>query len=443
MVRLWKPWRMFMGVLALTVTTTAVQSQTTEPAPAPPEAPAPTMPVFGGPWDTRPKLTGDWLGLRTDLAVSGVTVDVFWTQYSQGVTSGGRQNDWVYGGRGDYYLNIDGEKAGLWKGFFVTAHGETRYGSDVNRYAGTFMPVNFGMLVPQANTDITALTSLKFTQALSETFVTFVGKFNMLDELKLNFAAGRGVDAFMNTSLVFNPALARTVPYSTYGVGFAKLKDGEPIFTFIAVDPQENSTTGPTDLFGTGVVLLGQLTLPVKPFGLPGHQMFGATWSSRNYRAIDRSAFFFNPGEGLVAGQQSDSWALYYAFDQYLWVDPCNPKRGWGLFGQLGVSDANPNPIGWAASIGIGGNVPFRARPNDTFGIGYFYTGLSDDFKDLLNGPLVGQLLRQRDEQGVELFYNLAVTPYCHLTADLQVVAPSTRRFDTAVVPGARLKLDF
>ena len=78
-------------------------------------------------------------------------------------------------------------------------------------------------------------------------------------------------------------------------------------------------------------------------------------------------------------------------------------------------------------------------RPNDTFGIGYFYIGLSNDFKNLLNGPL----LAQRDEQGVELFYNFALAPWCHMTADLQVVEPSTRRFDTAVIAGVRLKLDF
>ena len=49
----------------------------------------------------------------------------------------------------------------------------------------------------------------------------------------------------------------------------------------------------------------------------------------------------------------------------------------------------------------------------------------------------------QRDEYGGELYYNFAITPWCHFTADLQVARPSTERFNTAVMPGIRLKIDF
>ncbi len=83
-------------------------------------------------------------------------------------------------------------------------------------------------------------------------------------------------------------------------------------------------------------------------------------------------------------------------------------------------------------------------RENDTFGAGFFYNGLSNDFKRLLGGPL-GQRrgLAQQDEYGVEVYYNVAVTPWCHVTGDLQVVEPSTRALDTAVIVGLRMKIDF
>ena len=113
------------------------------------------------------------------------------------------------------------------------------------------------------------------------------------------------------------------------------------------------------------------------------------------------------------------------------------------MFGNLGIADGNPNPTRWVRSAGIGGTGALPNRPNDTFGIGYFYVGLSNDFKDLLSGPVLGPLLAQRDEQGVELFYNFSFTPWCHVTADLQIVEPSTRRLDTAVIAGVRVKLDF
>jgi porin len=48
-----------------------------------------------------------------------------------------------------------------------------------------------------------------------------------------------------------------------------------------------------------------------------------------------------------------------------------------------------------------------------------------------------------RDERGLELFYNMAVTPWCHLTADLQVVTPILASAETALVLGLRAKFDF
>ena len=108
-----------------------------------------------------------------------------------------------------------------------------------------------------------------------------------------------------------------------------------------------------------------------------------------------------------------------------------------------GISDGNPNPIRWNVTVGVGGNNPIALREVDTFGVGYFHLGLSSDFKNLLGGPVVDRRLAQRDEQGVELFYNTALTPWCHLTADLQIVQPSTKNLETTVLPGMRLKVDF
>jgi porin len=53
----------------------------------------------------------------------------------------------------------------------------------------------------------------------------------------------------------------------------------------------------------------------------------------------------------------------------------------------------------------------------------------------------------------VELFYNIAVTPWLHVTPDLQFVdaardkvlslAPSRKAIHTAVAAGLRVKIDF
>ena len=128
-----------------------------------------------------------------------------------------------------------------------------------------------------------------------------------------------------------------------------------------------------------------------------------------------------------------------YNFDQYLVVDPCDPNRGWGLFGRAAISDGNPNPLHWFLSLGIGGSSPICGRERDSFGMGWYYIGLSDEL-----GPIANRLLRPRDETGVELYYKATITDWCELTADVQVLEPAVRRnATTAVVAGLRGNIEF
>ena len=62
------------------------------------EAPAPSMSYSGDLW-SRSTLTGDWWGLRNQLAEKGVTFDLNITQVGQGVVGGGKNGAWQYGGR--------------------------------------------------------------------------------------------------------------------------------------------------------------------------------------------------------------------------------------------------------------------------------------------------------------------------------------------------------
>ena len=127
-----------------------------------------------------------------------------------------------------------------------------------------------------------------------------------------------------------------------------------------------------------------------------------------------------------------------YLFDQALWVSPEDPKRLWGVFGKLGIADDNPNPIRWTAIAGVSGASPIPGRSRDTFGVGYFYLGVSDALKRSAR-----PLTPLRDEQGVELYYNARVTPWFQITPDMQIVEPFQRDADTALLVGLRAKIDF
>jgi porin len=417
------------------------------PAPCDANSATASAPVpFGGPWDTRPKMTGDWMGCREGLREHGITLDVSSTLYYQGIASGGLQDTFKFSGRDDYLVNIDGEKAGLWKGLFINFHADTVYGESVNGLTGALMPVNTGRLVPIPSGDITSITGLKVTQALSEHFAVFAGKINTFDGFQQPFMRGTDIDAgFMNLANIFNPVIARTVPYSTWGAGAAVLVDGKPAASVMVMDTQDSSTTtGFHDFFNNGVTILAFGGLPSNFFGMPGvHVLFG-TYSSGSYAETDGDAYsliqlIIRAQQGLpLVPKISGSWSIFYQGQQTLWQDPCDSKRSWGLFGSLGLSDGNPNPIRWSGTVGVGGSSPIPGRKLDTFGISYYYLGLSSSFKNI-----APRLLPLQDEQGVELFYNVAVTPWCHITPDLQVIDPARSRVDTSFVLGIRARFDF
>ena len=91
-------------------------------------------------------------------------------------------------------------------------------------------------------------------------------------------------------------------------------------------------------------------------------------------------------------------------------------------------------------------------RDQDRFGIGYYYLKVSSELRDTFP-PLVLRRIGLDHEQGAELFYNVAITPWLHLTPDLQIIdsarnkAPiisaNRKPIDTAVVAGLRVKIDF
>lgn len=400
---------------------------------------------YDGDLFTRQYLSGDWNGRRTKLAENGVTMDIFATQFYQGVTSGGLSREFEYGGKLDLLPNFDGQKLGLWQGLSANAHVETRFGTTTNAFSGTLLPSNAAMAFPfDGDTTAVWLTALKLNQALSEHVIVFAGKLNGLDGYALKYSPGvatnlPGLGGFQSTGLVFNPIAARGVPYSAAGVGAAFIFGEGSTLGVSVLDPAERSDRGLDNLFNGGATLATDLVIRAKPMGLPAILDLGGIYTTANYTSLDRSVYLSLPS--ITPGNlpvESESWALYASGSQALWQSSSDPTATWGLFGGVGLSDGNPNPIRYYASCGIGGRNMSSSRPLDSYGIGYYYLGLSDQFKDLTQNvrPL-------RDESGAELFYNIAVTPACRLTPNFQVARPALVGVDSPILAGLRLQMIF
>lgn len=379
---------------------------------------------------------GDWRCLRTNSEESGIEFEGALSQFYQGVASGGIQEKFRYGGHGDYELGFDfGRICGL-DGFTIELGAEHRFAETVNIATGSVIPVAVAPSLPSPTTNSLALTKVRFAYEVVENVEVFFGKIDALEENSNAFADGNGTERFFATPFNFYAIAVRTVPFSTLAAGINVMQDDERAFTLAVLNTKDTATTvGISDLFANGAVIFSELRLPLTIRGRRGHQAIGGSWSSATFTSLAQAGRINFPD--IPIATTDGSWALYWSGDQYLWQDPCDDKRGWGLFGEAGISDGNPNPIQWSLTFGVGGNSPLLGREDDRFGVGWYHVGISDEFG-------LGQLTDPIDDgQGVELFYDIAISEAFRLALDMQLVDPTFTRADTAVVPGIRGRIEF
>ena len=398
--------------------------------------------AYGGPWNERPVLTGDWLGARDALRERGITTRLNATFLPQGIVSGGRRQEMEFGGRWDAYLDLDGEKLGLWRGLFVSVLGEANFGTGTQESTGSLGVPGYLLEFPERKTPEVAISGVRIEQYLTDEMLVYFGRINTLDGFERAYRGDPlGVDGFLNGALMFPPVLARTVPYVAYAAGVVVLRERVPVFSLHAYDTRDVPTTvGLNNLFENGIVLLAESTIATRFFGMPGHQTVGAVYSTGRYTALNPLPSLIGPvPEGdETTERRKGSWAAFYGFDQAVWVDPANEKRHWGVFGSAGISDGNPNPIRWSMDAGVGGASPLPGRPLDTFGVAYYRLGLAPQVKDAPD-----RRTGVRDETGVELFYNARVTPWFELTPDVQFINPARSAVDRSINVALRGRLLF
>ncbi|MBV9502016.1 MAG: carbohydrate porin, partial [Acidobacteriaceae bacterium] len=392
--------------------------------------------------------------------------------------AGGRNVSGNLWGNVDYTLNIDTQKAGLWAGGFLKFEADTGFGSNIFHDVGAIVPVNTAALLPGIDDRTTALMNASLMQFLSPQFGLVIGKINTVD-LGVTEFYGDYRTQFMNAAFNF-PMTLEQVPLSTFGGGVIGIPREDILLSALVLGPNGTPTSDSvSQAFDGSALVLGSAQFTVKPFGLVGHQSISFTWNDKERFSLtqdptnlavlllqDRFPRLANPGpvlEGVLAqtfpallvparpaNRTSGSWALSYAFDQYFWQPDNDPKHGIGLFFAFGASDGNPNPIKYAFLTGVGGKGVAPGRPDDSFGIGIARTQFSSDFVPFLRQQLN---LGLQHEDAIEMYYNISVTQWLNVTADVQIINPGLKKalnefgqlanVDTAAVAGARLRVRF
>ena len=138
-------------------------------------------PDYSGSFYERSTLTGDWRGVRQDLANNGLQADFKVVTTYQNMFDGGIDRDDGFVSTQDLRIQLDTGKADLWAGGLIKLRVQSRFG-DALEDVGSFSPTNTNALFPNdldnINGDTIGITELTYTQMLSPQFGILAGLVN-------------------------------------------------------------------------------------------------------------------------------------------------------------------------------------------------------------------------------------------------------------------------
>lgn len=146
---------------------------------------------------------------------------------------------------------------------------------------------------------------------------------------------------------------------------------------------------------------------------------------------------FYDSGrfeDGLGRATKRGNEGFYFLAEQEVWHPEGRAGRSLAFFGRAGFAPNDRNLVPVYFDTGFNFQGVLASRANDTLGLGFSYTQLSDE---LVAGG--------GDEEVVELTYRVVLGDHIFLQPDLQfIIHPgATDSVATAVVAGLRLNLSY
>jgi porin len=376
----------------------------------------------------RSNLTGDWNGIRSTLSDHGLNIQLEYTSTYQGLISDDQPSNARYGGKWDAFCSVDTEKAGLWQNGAFVAHLEYAHADATTFFSRTVFPFNMAMMTPVGDPKSLEATSLYYLHTFSDDSRLMIGKINSLDLLADDaFFGGWGTQRFMHLAFVAPPS--GVVPAVFIGAVYS-FDTGPYSWTLMLFDPEDRSLEYfPDDLFSEGVNMGVALGHETTWYGRKTEYSINITYSTQ--KGTDLSQITSGVTTSKKKGSYNISLQLSHNLQQ-------NDEGSWGLYAKASIADGNPNTIKGFFIGGIGGDALFFDRPQDRFGIGVFYYDFSDVLQDALRPDILFD-----DEWGIEAYYNYELTPWFHITADLQYVHPADGTENNVFVGGLRTNIKF
>jgi hypothetical protein len=411
-------------------------------------------PVFGLPgtvanqgfWNNT-QLTGDWGGRRTELARNGYFFDVYTTSAYQDLMSGGLDpGDWFVQNT-QMSLNIDTGRAGWWDGGLIHFTTQARYGSDPEQTfnSGATVPTYTGLLLPDPLAYSTMLPSEYFlVQGLSEHTSFIVGKISDVFIPDQTLFGDSYKFYFANFAFNKNPITTNFYNPTAWAVLGVWAPSKQLAFAGGVLDPNSRAQNLANNAFDR-VNLYFTAVASYDIGGLPGQFSPAFNWS--NQYQLDLASPFgaLAPGQipqaigallgspntaGLPINNYNDSCFLIANASQYLYVadrprevaaklKSGQPLRGVGVFGRAGWAPQRTNTITGDGSVALFARGLAESRAYDSVGIGWYMNGISPDLVNQVR-TYSGGTINVKNEQGMEVFYDYAITPAIRLIPSYQ-----------------------
>lgn len=403
--------------------------------------------VTGDFW-SRTQVTGDWGGLRTTLANMGVFVDVYSTSAFQNVTSGGLKTGYSFVQNIQGSLNVDTGRAGLWSGGLLHVTVQSRYGDSPQDTltAGSTIPQYTGLVNPGLRlANDTLPTEYYLVQALSQQWSVVLGKISTVFLPDETLFGDSYKYYFANFNFNKNPQTTNFYTNTSWAALAVFAPTPKLIIAGGVLDPNSEADNFANHAFdGVNLNLFAVDNYAIG--GLPGQFSPAFNWSNKPkidltgpFGLLTSPAQFVqavggllgaNSLNGLPTNFSTDSWYANANISQYLYVkdDPAQipeklksgqPLNGIGVFARVGYAPPETNPITQDYSIALMAHGLIDSRNYDSFGVGYYDNTISTNFKNDIANLTFGQS-RARNEQGLEVFYDFAVTPAIRLIPSYQ-----------------------
>ncbi|HEY4274943.1 MAG TPA: carbohydrate porin [Rhizomicrobium sp.] len=395
----------------------------------------------------RDTLTGDWFGLRKDLADSGIQLGGDEILDALANPSGGRKQGAAFEGRLELFTNVDLGVAG-WHGALFHANAYLIHGNGLSYD-------DVGNLLTIGNIGATPGTRL-FSAWVQQSFLNDAlsiraGQIAADDEFFVSQYAGLFINSTFGWPSILGinlPSGGPAYPLATPGVRAryalspalivsTALFNGDPAPQG-AGNPQQRNAAGTDFRLDGGAFWIGELaystSIAMNHDSLPGTYKLGGwyhdgTFADQRFDTSGRS--LADPASSGLPAMHRGDYGGYLIADQLLWRADGNSEKGLGLFLRAGAGPADRNLIAFHLDGGLTYAGLLPGRSNDVLGIGMSYEQVSAAERalagDMRNYSAVPQL--PDFESVLELSYQAVLAPWLVVQPDAQLI----------LHPGARL----